>query len=121
MRLEYGEWRECSKRIGPIARPAPGPAANGRGRYNGGFRVDAVFIPIPMSKPALTLKFKCKKCAKPVTLYLQKTSACSHITPYQGFCKCGEMMRHALGDKDAVESFVHSMDNSWMHHHHHHH
>ncbi len=36
-----------------------------------------------MSKPALTLKFKCKKCTKPVTLYLQKTSACSHITPYQ--------------------------------------
>ncbi|MCY1214073.1 hypothetical protein D9M72_258770 [compost metagenome] len=74
-----------------------------------------------MSRPALTLKFKCKKCTKPVTLYLQKTSACSHITPYQGFCKCGEMMRHATGDKDAVESFVNSLDNSWMHHHHHHH
>lgn len=40
-------------------------------------------------KAALTLKFKCKKCTKPVTLYLQKTSACSHILPYQGFCKCG--------------------------------
>jgi hypothetical protein len=31
------------------------------------------------------------------------------------------MMRHAIGDKDAVESFVNSIDNSWMHHHHHHH
>ncbi len=77
--------------------------------------------PDPMSKPARTLTFKCKKCTKPVTLFLQKVSACSHITPYQGFCKCGEMVRHATGDKDAVESFVSSVDGSWAHHHHHHH
>jgi hypothetical protein len=89
-------------------------------RYNGRFDIPPISRAIAMSKPALTLKFKCKKCTKPVTLYLQKTSACSHITPYQGFCKCGEMMRHATGDKDAVESFVNSLDNSWMHHHHHH-
>lgn len=69
-------------------------------------------------KPARTLTFKCKKCNKPVTLYLQKVSACSHITPYQGFCKCGEMMRHATGDKDAVASFVESNDIHWAHHHH---
>ncbi|SOZ36257.1 conserved protein of unknown function [Cupriavidus neocaledonicus] len=98
-----------------------GPARFGARRYNHGFVLPLLFQAIAMSKPALTLKFKCKKCTKPVTLYLQKTSACSHITPYQGFCKCGEMMRHATGDKDAVESFVNSLDNSWMHHHHHHH
>jgi hypothetical protein len=74
-----------------------------------------------MSKLALTLKFKCTKCAKPVTLYLQKTSACSHITPYQGWCKCGQLMRHATGDKEAVASFVDSMDPLWSHRHHHHH
>ena len=100
-----------------MGRPTPA----GRRRYNAGFRLARRYQPNPMSKPALTLKFKCKKCTKPVTLYLQKTSACSHITPYQGFCKCGEMMRHATGDKDAVDSFVNSLDNSWMHHHHHHH
>ena len=72
-----------------------------------------------MSKPALTLKFKCTQCAKPVTLYLQKTTACSHITPYQGWCKCGQLMRHATGDKSAVASFVDSMDPLWSHHHHH--
>lgn len=99
----------------------PAPASFGPRRYNGRFDFLLTFQAIAMSKPALTLKFKCKKCTKPVTLYLQKTSACSHITPYQGFCKCGEMMRHATGDKDAVESFVNSLDNSWMHHHHHHH
>lgn len=74
-----------------------------------------------MSKLALTLKFKCTKCAKPVTLYLQKTSACSHITPYQGWCKCGQLMRYATGDKEAVASFVDSMDPLWSHRHHHHH
>ncbi|AJC20142.1 hypothetical protein [Pandoraea pulmonicola] len=74
-----------------------------------------------MSKLALTLKFKCTKCAKPVTLYLQKTSACSHITPYQGWCKCGQLMRHATGDKEAVASFVDSMDPLWSHRHHHQH
>lgn len=74
-----------------------------------------------MSKPARTLTFKCPKCTKPVTLFLQKFSACSHITPYQGFCKCGELMRHATGDAAAVKSFVESMDLAWSHHHHHHH
>jgi hypothetical protein len=72
-------------------------------------------------KPARTLTFKCKTCTKPVTLFLQKVSACSHIAPYQGTCKCGELMRHATGDKDAVDSFVNSVDGSWQHHHHHHH
>lgn len=72
-------------------------------------------------KSARTLTFKCKKCNKPVTLYLQKVSACSHITPYQGWCKCGELMRHAIGDKDAVQSYVESQDILWAHSHHHHH
>ena len=74
----------------------PAPASFGPRRYNGRFDFPQIFRAIAMSRPALTLKFKCKKCAKPVTLYLQKTSACSHITPYQGFCKCGEMMKSAL-------------------------
>ena len=26
---------------------------------------------------------------EPVTLYLQKVSACSHIQPYLGVCSCG--------------------------------
>lgn len=94
-----------------------------RARYHHAPRLRANFrLPnTTMSpKPARTLTFKCKKCNKPVTLYLQKVSACSHITPYQGFCKCGEMMRHATGDKDAVASFVESNDIHWAHHHHHH-
>jgi hypothetical protein len=40
-------------------------------------------------KAARTLTFKCKSCTKPVTLYLQKVSACSHIQPYLGVCSCG--------------------------------
>jgi hypothetical protein len=68
-------------------------------------------------KPPRSLTFKCKKCAKPVQVYLQKVSACSHIQPYQGICKCGEVMRHATGQKDAVESYIASPDGSWAHHH----
>ncbi|HYD63080.1 MAG TPA: hypothetical protein VEC35_22185 [Noviherbaspirillum sp.] len=71
------------------------------------------------NKPARTLTFKCKKCTKPVTIYLQKVSACSHIQPYQGICSCGEVMRHAIGQKDAVESYLASDGLNWSHHHHH--
>jgi hypothetical protein len=71
------------------------------------------------NKPARTLTFKCKNCTKPVTLYLQKVSACSHIQPYQGICQCGEVLRHATGQKDAVESYLASGDAGWSHHHHH--
>lgn len=69
------------------------------------------------NKLARTLTFKCKKCTKPVTLYLQKVSACSHIQPYLGVCKCGEVMRHAIGQKDAVESYLASDGMDWHHHH----
>jgi hypothetical protein len=68
------------------------------------------------NKPARTLTFKCKKCTKPVTVYLQKVSACSHIQPYQGICSCGEVLRHATGQKDAVEAFL--ADGTTHHHHH---
>lgn len=71
-----------------------------------------------MSKPARILTFKCAKCAKPVQVFLQKVSACSRIQPYQGVCACGEPRRYATGNKDAVESFLHSADGSWSHHHH---
>ena len=57
-----------------------------------------------MTKPARTLTFKCEKCSKPVKVFLQKVSACSHIQPYQGICGCGEVKRHATGSKDAVQS-----------------
>lgn len=70
-------------------------------------------------KPARTLTFKCKKCTKPVKVFLQKVSACSHVQPYQGICACGELMLHATGDKDAVSSFLASGGNDWSHHHHH--
>lgn len=69
-------------------------------------------------KPARTLSFKCKKCTKPVTVYLQKVSACSHIQPYQGICGCGEVHRHATGQKEAVKAYLES-DGNWQHHHHH--
>lgn len=69
------------------------------------------------NKPARTLTFKCKACSKPVTLYLQKVSACSHIQPYLGICKCGEILRHATGQKEAVESYLASSGMDWMHHH----
>ena len=68
-------------------------------------------------KAARTLTFKCKTCTKPVTLYLQKGSACSHIQPYLGVCSCGAPYRHATGQQDAVNSFVLSLDGSWRHHH----
>ena len=71
------------------------------------------------NKPSRTLTFKCKKCNKPVTVYLQKVSACSHIQPYQGICTCGEVLRHATGQKDAVEAYLASSDLNWSHHHHH--
>jgi hypothetical protein len=70
-----------------------------------------------MLKPARTLTFKCEKCSKPVKVFLQKVSACSHIQPYQGICACGEVKRHATGNKDAVQSYLTSTDGSWSHHH----
>ena len=54
-------------------------------------------------KPARILTFKCAKCAKPVKVFLQKVSACSHIQPYLGVCACGEPKRHATGSPDAVK------------------
>lgn len=69
-------------------------------------------------KPARTLTFKCATCSKPVKVYLQKVSACSHIQPYQGICSCGEVKRHAIGQKEAVESWLASSDTNWSHHHH---
>jgi hypothetical protein len=71
-----------------------------------------------MNKPARILTFKCTSCAKPVQVFLQKVSACSHIQPYQGICKCSAVFRHATGDKDAVASFV---ATGGIDHHHHHH
>jgi hypothetical protein len=70
-----------------------------------------------MSKPARILTFKCANCAKPVKVFLQKVSACSHIQPYQGICDCGEVKRHATGNADAVKSFLESSDGNWHHHH----
>jgi hypothetical protein len=70
------------------------------------------------AKPARFLTFKCKACGKPVQVFLQKVSACSHIQPYQGICKCGEVMRHATGDKEAVASFLSTPEGLWTHHHH---
>jgi len=70
------------------------------------------------NKPARTLTFKCKSCTKPVTVYLQHVSACSHIQPYQGVCKCGEVMHHATGSKEEVASYL-AAPESWMPHHHH--
>lgn len=68
-------------------------------------------------KPARILTFKCKKCAKPVQVFLQKVSACSHIQPYQGLCSCGELHRYATGQADAVSSFINSTESGWAHHH----
>ncbi len=70
-----------------------------------------------MSKPARILTFKCVNCSKPVKVFLQKVSACSHIQPYLGVCACGEPRRHATGDQHAVESYLQSVDGSWTHHH----
>jgi hypothetical protein len=77
----------------------------------------ATYLSESFMKPARTLTFKCKKCSKPVTLYLQKVSACSHIQPYQGICKCGELLRHAIGEKAAVESYLAAPEGAWSHHH----
>ncbi|MBC7453406.1 MAG: hypothetical protein H7335_06815 [Massilia sp.] len=68
-------------------------------------------------KPARILTFKCVKCTKAVKVYLQKVSACSHIQPYQGLCACGELRRHATGTPTAVQSYLQSADDGWMHHH----
>jgi len=68
-------------------------------------------------KPARILTFKCAKCTKPVKVFLQKVSACSHIQPYQGICDCGEVKRHATGSPDAVKSYLESTDGHWHHHH----
>ena len=68
-------------------------------------------------KPARILTFKCTKCAKPVKVFLQKVSACSHIQPYLGGCACGEPKRHATGNPDAVKSYLESADGTWQHHH----
>jgi hypothetical protein len=69
------------------------------------------------AKSARILTFKCKKCGKPVQVFLQKVSACSHIQPYQGLCSCGELHRYATGQADAVHSFIHSAESHWTHHH----
>lgn len=68
-------------------------------------------------KPARILTFKCAKCTKPVKVFLQKVSACSHIQPYQGICDCGEVKRHATGSPEAVKSYLESSDGNWHHHH----
>lgn len=70
-----------------------------------------------MNKPARILNFKCKSCSKMVKVFLQKVSACSHIQPYQGICDCGEVMKHATGNKEAVQSYLETDDVSWSHHH----
>ncbi|MES2295400.1 MAG: hypothetical protein V4582_00080 [Pseudomonadota bacterium] len=70
-----------------------------------------------INKPARVLTFKCETCAKSVKVFLQKVSACSHIQPYQGMCDCGTIKRHAIGNKDAVKSFLESSDANWSHHH----
>lgn len=70
-----------------------------------------------MLKAPRTLTFKCANCNKSVQVFLQKVSACSHIQPYQGICQCGEVKRHATGQKDAVQSYLASPDGSWTHHH----
>ena len=70
-----------------------------------------------MNKPARILTFKCPQCAKSVKVFLQKVSACSHIQPYQGICDCGEIYRHATGNKEAVASYLASNEALWSHHH----
>lgn len=70
-----------------------------------------------MTKPARFLNFKCKSCAKTVKVHLQKVSACSHITPYQGMCDCGSVMKYATGNPELVASYLESDNLSWSHHH----
>lgn len=79
-------------------------------------RFTPLATPIMLKAPR-TLTFKCAKCAKPVQVFLQKVSACSHIQPYQGICTCGEVKRHATGNKEAVKSYLESTDGNWTHHH----
>ncbi len=67
-------------------------------------------------KAPRTLTFKCAKCSKAVKVALQKTSACSHITPYYGVCSCGEVKLHATGAPEAVKSYLES-NGLWTHHH----
>ncbi len=69
-----------------------------------------------MLKAPRTLTFKCVKCAKAVQARLQKVSACSHIQPYLGICQCGEVKHHAIGQKDAVASYL-AAPEGWTHHH----
>lgn len=69
------------------------------------------------NKPARILAFKCTQCGKLMQVFLQKVSACSHIQPYQGICKCGEVRRHATGQADAVVAYLASPDGNWSHHH----
>ena len=75
------------------------------------------FYRIMTFKPPRILTFKCVKCGKSVKVFLQAVSACSHIQPYQGICDCGEIRRHATGQKEAVESYLASPDGDWTHHH----
>ncbi len=75
------------------------------------------YFALIMLKPARILTFKCATCSKAVKVFLQKVSACSHIQPYQGICACGELKRHATGNKAAVQSFLESTDEAWMHRH----
>lgn len=70
-----------------------------------------------MSKPARILTFKCKQCNKPVKVFLQKVSACSHIQPYQGICDCGQIHKYATGQHEIVEAYLQSDDALWSHHH----
>ncbi|MBX9869071.1 MAG: hypothetical protein K2X63_04680 [Burkholderiaceae bacterium] len=70
-----------------------------------------------MNKPARILTFKCSQCAKPVKVFLQKVSACSHIQPYQGICDCGQIMKHATGNKEIVADYLSSDSLTWSHHH----
>jgi hypothetical protein len=69
-----------------------------------------------MLKAPRTLTFKCVKCTKAVQARLQKVSACSHIQPYLGICACGEVKHHAIGQKDAVASYL-AAPEGWTHHH----
>ncbi|HEX8955767.1 MAG TPA: hypothetical protein VF798_05815 [Burkholderiaceae bacterium] len=66
-------------------------------------------------KPARILTFKCKQCGKPVKVFLQAVSACSHIQPYQGICDCGEVLRYATGQKEVVQAYI--ADGTLVHHH----
>ncbi|WP_230403791.1 hypothetical protein [Undibacterium curvum] len=70
-----------------------------------------------LNKPARILTFKCKSCGKSVQVFLQKVSACAHISPYQGICTCGTVMKHATGNKEAVASYLSSDAVTWSHHH----